>query len=182
MCTQRLAHLAHGARVCVRCVRVCARALGRARLVGAMNRKQRHKRGDLRSTAQHGDGGERGASLSARSRRRDRASTSQSSESPDAACKLSLPASLLPGEAETCLTPRDVDIFAQFDTEWLWRFGFRRVVPGEFEDVRTALRPLRPRDTLLARYLRRWPKDDPPYQPPAWMHDEAETAEAPGAM
>ena len=43
--------------------------------------------------------------------------------------------------------------------------------------MRTALRPMRPRDTLLARYLRRWPKTEPPYEALSWARAEAEAAE-----
>ena len=96
---------------------------------------------------------------------------------PPPVCKLSLPVPLRVNEPEICLTSREVDVLAQADTEYLWRFGFRRIVPGADEDVRRALKPLRKVDTLLTRYLERWPKQEERYVPPPWANDEAESAE-----
>ena len=87
-------------------------------------------------------------------------------------CKLALPVARQEGEPELCLSPSDVDALAQADTEFLWRAGFRRIIPGQDEDVRDAVRPPLRLDTLLARYYSRWPKEEPPYQEPPWAADE----------
>jgi hypothetical protein len=73
-----------------------------------------------------------------------------------------------PGEPEICLSAADVDTLALSDTEFLWRFGFRRIVPGNDEDVRVALHPPQPLDTLLTRYHSRWPKEETDYVEPPY--------------
>ena len=47
------------------------------------------------------------------------------------------------------------------------------------EDVREAVYPTSDSkaDTLLARYLSRWPKQEPEYKPPPWADRVAEEAE-----
>ena len=93
------------------------------------------------------------------------------------ACKLALPAASLDAEPEACLTARDVDTLAQADAEWLWRFGWRRIVPGPDDDIRATVRPPHTVDALLTRYLNRWPKPEPGYRPPEWFDEVAVAAE-----
>ena len=93
---------------------------------------------------------------------------------PPPACRLALPVALDPGEPEICLTSSDVDVLAQSDTEFLWRHGFRRVIPGAHEDIRNAVRTPRPLDALLARYHSRWPKEEADFVVPKWAQAEAE--------
>lgn len=90
-----------------------------------------------------------------------------------APCKLVLPVASTPGEAETCLSAADVDMLTQSDVEYLWRFGWRRVVPGMDEDVRTAVRMRGMRDGVLAKYLSRWPKEEVAYSVPPWAEELA---------
>ena len=92
-------------------------------------------------------------------------------------CKLALPSANLDSEPEACLTARDVDTLAHADAEWLWRFGWRRVVPGPDDDLRAAVRPPRKADALLTRYLSRWPKPEPGYRLPEWLDEVAAAAE-----
>ena len=89
-------------------------------------------------------------------------------------CRLQLPVALDPGEPEICLTSTDVDVLAQSDTEFMWRHGFRRLIPGDHEDVRNAVRPPKPLDALLARYHSRWPKQEGRFVVPKWAEAEAE--------
>ena len=78
---------------------------------------------------------------------------------------------------EPCLTRQDTTQLALTDLEWFMRFGYRRVVPGPAEEVRRALRPLRPIDQTLNRYLSRWPKQEAEFELPDWLLAMAEAAE-----
>ena len=96
-------------------------------------------------------------------------------------CKMRLPLTTREEVDEPCLTAADVDQLALADTEFLWRFGFRRIVPGTADEARRALRPLKPADMLLARYLARWPKDEEPMALPPWVHELAQKIEGEAA-
>ena len=93
-----------------------------------------------------------------------------------AQCKLALPVRLHEGESEVCVSAAEVDVLAQADTEWLWRFGWRRIVPGADEDVRAGVRARSAHDALLARYHSRWPKEEDPYSVPLWADQQARLA------
>jgi hypothetical protein len=96
-------------------------------------------------------------------------------------CKMRLPLTTREEVDEPCLTAADVDQLTLADTEFLWRFGFRRIVPGAADEARRALRPLKPADMLLARYLARWPKDEEPMALPPWVHELAQRIEGEAA-
>ena len=67
---------------------------------------------------------------------------------------------------ERCIERADVDALAQADTEWIWRLGWRRAIPGSADALRAALRPLQPPDDVLRAYTARYPKtDEAPYPP-----------------
>jgi Na+-transporting methylmalonyl-CoA/oxaloacetate decarboxylase gamma subunit len=69
---------------------------------------------------------------------------------------------------ERCVGAAELDALAQVYAEWLWRAGFRRVVPGVADDVRRALlgqAPQQSLDSLLLRYLERWPRHEEPWEP-----------------
>ena len=87
---------------------------------------------------------------------------------------------MVDGAEEQCLTHRDADDLALSDAEFLWRGGFRRILPevGTHTDgVPRAPRPLSASDLLLARYLARWPKHDAPFEISDRMLAEAEAIE-----
>ena len=70
---------------------------------------------------------------------------------------------------------------ARAQVEFLWRAGFRRVLPdggGPHDDDHRSLRSPTPADLLLARYLLRWPKRDVAFEVSQSALDEATKAEA----
>ena len=145
------------------------------------NRRRGRRRGSEKARAGKGQPGKPGAAPGGGKGRakpsRRSAGSSAPAPPPAPACRLALPVALHENELEQCLTSLEVDHLAWADTEFLYRFGFRRVLPGANDDLRQALFPARASDQLLSRYLTRWPKDDEPFQVPGWANEEAEAAE-----
>jgi hypothetical protein len=93
-----------------------------------------------------------------------RPATSDDDAAPPKACKYVLPVARQVGEPLLCVSADDIDALTQTDVEWLWRSGFRRILPGDDDDLRRSLRPQQASDELLARYLGRWPKAEGAYE------------------
>mgnify|MGYP007078077217 CR=1 FL=1 len=134
---------------------------------GAQSRRQRLKqrrpanRGRMDPKGGRG-GGNRGKGASGRTAGRVAGRDAPRDDDPAGECdfsmmfnlsELSSRGGLLAGDApsltgaaaleERCIEKSDLEALAQSDTEWFWRRGFRRVVPGSAAELRSTLRPAR---------------------------------------
>ena len=68
---------------------------------------------------------------------------------------------------ERCVSDAELDSLGDMEAEWVWRAGFRRLVPGRASPLRRAMRGEAEDDVLLDLVDARWPKAEREW-PRAW--------------